>query len=58
MKKLEEENPKDRKLKSWIKAVHKLYEEAKSYTGSPIDLRVGLKEQARIDQQTYFKQKT
>ncbi|SRR5258708_6025381 len=57
MKKLKEENAKDRKLKAWIRAIHRLYEEAKSYTGPPTDLQVGLKEQARIDKETYFKQK-
>lgn len=56
MKKLKEENPKDRKLKSWIKAVYKIYEEAKSYTVSP-DLTVGLQKQARIDKEAYFKNK-
>lgn len=55
MKKLKEENPKDRKLKSWIKAVHKIYEEAKSYTGP--NLQPGLQEKARIDKEAYFKQK-
>jgi len=57
MKKLKEDNPKDRKLKVWIRAIHRVYEEAKSYTGPPIDLQIGLKEQARIDKEAYFKEK-
>lgn len=56
MKKLKEDNPKDRKLKAWIKAVHRVYEEAKSYTGPPETL-IRLKEQARIDKEVYFKHK-
>src|SRR6266567_1923380 len=57
MKKLKEENPKDKKLKVWIRSIHKLYEEAKSYTGPPTDIQVGLTEQARIAKEAYFKQK-
>jgi hypothetical protein len=57
MKKLKEDNPKDRKLKTWIRAIHRVYEEAKSYTGPPAGTLVGLKEQARIDKEIYFKQK-
>ena len=57
MKKLKEDHPKDRKLKIWIKAIHRVYEEAKSYTGPPAGMLVGLKEQARIDKEIYFKQK-
>lgn len=57
MKKLKEENPKDKKLKAWIRAIHRVYEEAKSYTGPASDLQIGLKEQARIDKEAYFKQK-
>lgn len=57
MKKLKEDNPKDRKLKVWIRAVHRVYEEAKAYTGPPSDLQIGLREQARIAKEAYFKQK-
>lgn len=57
MKKLKEDNPKDSRFRGWVKAIHGLYEEAKSYTGPPADLQVGLKEQARIDKEIYFKQK-
>ncbi len=57
MKKLKEDNPKDRKLKAWIRAIHRLYEEAKTYTGPPNGTVVGLKKQARIDKEVYFKQK-
>ena len=57
MKKLKEDNPKDRRLRFWIRAIHKVYEEAKAYTGPPEGTLVGLKEQARIDKEVYFKQK-
>ena len=57
MKKLKEENPKDRRLKAWIRAIHRVYEEAKSYTGPPSDLQIGFHEQARTDKEAYFKQK-
>jgi hypothetical protein len=57
MKKLKEDNPKDRKLKTWIRAMHKLYQEAKSYIGPPEGTLVGLLEQARIGKEAYFKQK-
>jgi len=57
MKKLKEDNPKDRKLKVWIRAIHRVYEEAKLYTGPPAGTLVGLQEQARIDKEAYFKQK-
>lgn len=56
MKKLKEDNPKDRKLKIWIRSIHRLYAEAKSYA-PPGNMQVGLKEQARIDKESYFKQK-
>lgn len=57
IKKLKEDNPKDRKLKRWSKEIHKLYEEAKSYPGPAPNLKVGLKEAERIGKESYFKQK-
>jgi len=57
IKKLKEDNPKDRKLKKWAKDIHFLYEEAKSYSGPSPNLAVGLKEQERIEKEKYFKQK-
>lgn len=57
LKKLKEDNPKDRQLKAWIKKIHKLYEEAKFYPGPDFALPVGLKMQERIEKEKYFKQK-
>ncbi len=57
LKKLKEEHPKDRKLKPWIKLVHAVYEEAKSYPGPAPHLPIGLKEQERIEKEAYFKHK-
>ena len=53
---IEEDNPKDSALRGWIRAIHRLYEEAKSYTGPPVG-SLGRQEEARIDKETYFKQK-
>lgn len=57
IKKLKEDNPKDRKLKRWAKEIRVLYEEAKSYPGPAPNLGAGLKEQERIEKEAYFKQK-
>lgn len=57
IKKLESDNPKDRKLKKWANNIHSLYKEAKSYPGPAPDLPPGLKEQERILEEQYFKQK-
>jgi transposase len=57
LNKLKEDNPKDRKLKLWINKIHKLYEEAKFYSGPEPNLLPGLKEQERIVKEQYFKQK-
>ena len=56
LKKLKEENPKNRKLKRWIKQIHKVYAEAKAYPGPDPNLPKGLKEQERMNKETYFKQ--
>ena len=57
LRKLKEDNPKDRQLKNWIKKIHALYEEAKFYPGPDPSLPVGLREQVRIDKEKEFKQK-
>lgn len=57
MKKLIDDNPKDRKTKYWVKTIHKVYEQAKAYPGPAPNLPTGLKEQERIDKEGYFKQK-
>jgi len=57
IKKLREDNPKDRKLKTWANNIHSLYEEAKSYPGPAPNLPSGLKEQERILKEGYFKEK-
>lgn len=57
LKKLKEDNPKDRKLKRWAKAIHSLLEEAKFYSGPDPDSPPGLQEQERIQKEQYFKQK-
>ena len=57
MKKLKDDNPKDKKLKYWLKAVHKVYEEAKAYPGPDPNLQPGLKEAERTQKEDYFKQK-
>lgn len=57
MKKLIDDNPKDRKLRYWLKSIHKVYEEAKTYPGPDPNIQPGLKEQERIEKEKYFKQK-
>jgi len=57
IKKLEENYPKDRKLKKWAKHIHSLYEEAKSWPGPAPNLPPGLKDQERIEKEHYFKEK-
>ncbi len=57
VKKLKDDNPKDRHLKRWIKQIHSLYEEAKSYPGPAPGLPMGLKERERVEKEKYFKQK-
>ncbi len=57
IKKLKDDNPKDKLLKAWIRSVHKVYEEAKFYPGPDPNLLPALKEQERIEKETYFKQK-
>jgi len=57
MKKLKVDNPKDRKLAYWIRSIHKLYEEAKSYPGPDPNLGDYFKEQERIQKEQYFQQK-
>jgi transposase len=56
IKKLKEDNPKDRKLKKWAKQIHSLLDEAKSYPGPDPNLPPGAKEQDRIEKEKYFKQ--
>lgn len=57
MEKLIYDNLKDRKLKHWVKTIHKVYEEAKAYPGPAPNLPPWLKEQERIKKEEYFKQK-
>lgn len=57
MKKLKTDNPKDKKLRYWLKSIHKVYEEAKTYLGPAPNTPLGLKEQERIEKEQYFKQK-
>ena len=57
IKKLTEDNPKDRKLKKWANSIYSLYEEAKYYPGPAPNLGSGVKEQERILKEQYFKQK-
>src|SRR3989344_7888955 len=57
VKKIEEDNSTDRKLKTWANNIHSLYEEAKSYPGPAPNLPPGLKEQERTLKEGYFKQK-
>lgn len=57
IKKLKDDNPKDRSLRSWAKKIHALLEEAKFYPGPAPNLPLGLKEQDRISKEQYFKQK-
>lgn len=55
--KIKEENPKNRKVSFWAKKIKELYEEAKSYTGPPSKIPLGLQAQERIDKEAYFKEK-
>lgn len=55
IKELKEEYPKDKLLKMWAKDIHQLYERAKSYTGPPDHLPIGLKEQMREEKEASFK---
>lgn len=57
IKKLEEDYPKDRKLKTWSKNIHSLYEEAKAWPGPVPNIPEGLKDQERILKENYFKEK-
>ncbi len=57
IKKLKEDNPKDRSLKRWGRKIYTLLEEAKFYPGPDPNLPVGLKEQKRVTKEQYFKQK-
>lgn len=57
IKKLEEDNPKDRKLQIWAKGIDTLYEEAKAWFGPDSNLPEGLKDQERILKESYFKEK-
>lgn len=57
IKKLKQDYPKDRRLKTWANNIHSLYEEAKSYSGPAPNLPPGLKEQERILKEGYFKEK-
>ncbi len=57
IKKLKDDNPKDKLLKTWIRSIHKVYEEAKSYPGPDPHIFPGLKKQERIGKEEYFKQK-
>jgi len=54
---LQEENPKDRKLKRWINQIHAIYNEAKDYPGPAPNLPIGLKDKERMEKEEYFKQK-
>jgi hypothetical protein len=56
IKKLKEDNPKDRKLKGWASKIHTLLEEAKYYPGPRSSLPPGLRQQERITKELYFKQ--
>lgn len=55
IKNLKEEYPKDELLKKWSKDIYQIYEKAKSYTGPPDNIPLGLKEQMREDQEASFK---
>ncbi len=55
--KLKDDHPKDKLLKTWIKSIHKVYEEAKAYSGPSPNLPFGLHEQERTLKEVYFKQK-
>lgn len=57
IKKLKEDNPKDRKLTTWAGNIHLLYKEAKSYPGPAPNLPPGQKEQERTEKEKYFKEK-
>lgn len=57
IKKLKDDNPKDRSLKRWAKKIHALLEEAKFYPGPDPNLPAGVKEQERIAKEQYFKLK-
>lgn len=57
MKKLKDDNPKDRKLQYWLTRIHTIYEEAKAHGGPAPNLQAGRKEQERIEKEEYFKQK-
>lgn len=55
--KLQEEHPKDRKLKQWRKRVYGVYHEAKVYTGPDPTLPIGVQEQERMEKEAYCKEK-
>jgi len=57
MGKLIDDNPKDKLLKKWIRSVHKVYGEAKAYSGPDPNIQPGLKEMERTEKEEYFKQK-
>lgn len=57
IKKLKDDNPKDKSLTKWAKKINGLLEEAKFYPGPDFNLGLGLKMQERIVKEQYFKQK-
>lgn len=49
--------PGDKEVDKWVKQVHAIYEEAKTYTGPPGNLPSGIRQQERITKQRYFEDK-
>lgn len=49
--------PGDKEVDKWARQVHAIYEEAKAYTGPPDNLPDGVREQERINKQSYFEDK-
>lgn len=54
IKKLKEEHPKDKQLRTWSKQMQRVYEEAKAYSGPDPTLPVGIQRQERINTQKEF----
>lgn len=57
IKKLREAYPKDIRLRRWAKQIHRLYQQAKEWSGPDPQLPNGLKEQLRITKQREFEEK-
>lgn len=54
---LTETIPKNRKLKKWAEKIHKLYEEAKNWSGPDGQLPLGIQAKIRIEKEQSFRQK-